>query len=125
MFSLSPRRGRGDAGLGVAHRAAGGPELPMPCHAAVLGVESERAGAIGAAAAGDNDMVAQHEAPERPRPGRVMDHLRLSSCRVVEVFISGHAVAVRATELVPVLGMNSQAEGERKSDEGVFHGNPF
>ena len=55
-----------------AHGAAGGPELPMPRHAAVLGVERENVQARlgGAAAAGDNDVVAQHGAPERPRPGR-------------------------------------------------------
>ena len=47
-----------------------------------------------------------------------MDHLRLSSCGWWGGFYHGHAVA--AAELVPVLGMNSQAEGERKSDEGVF-----
>ena len=80
----------------------------------------------GAAAAGDNDVVAQHE-----RAGKTAARQGDGPLEVVvlqgggEVFISGHPVAVRATELVPVLGMNGQAEGERKSYEAVFHGNSF
>ena len=128
VFAVTAGRGRGDAGLGVAHGAAGGPELPMPCHAAVLGVESKNVQARlgGAAAAGDNDMVAQHERAGKTAAGQGDGPLEAVVLQGGgEVFISGHAVAVRATELVPVLGLNTEAESERESDENVFHGNPF
>ena len=62
IFAITAGCGRGHAGLGVAHGAAGGPELTVPCHAAVLGVERENVQARlgGAAAAGDDHVIPEY-----------------------------------------------------------------
>ena len=119
--AIGHRRGRGDACFVVAHRAAHRPELALPNHRAVGGIEAENLQPVlPRAAAGRHEHAGAHDQRTREPPARQVDPPRDVLLRVKRNrqpdFIRD-TVAQRPAKAGPVARLRAVGQGGNSESE--------